>query len=863
MSSQKGCKFCIRHGLPVLPVRPAVVAMDDTLPHLPGSINVPVEAQGETAWTARLLREGFLYIWAESGKRWINYFVTSEGYYYPLPEHGDVPPDIVNGRVKPCITQPTELASASLITLPVKPAGIKNGVFWFCWSEVEWTAAVRKKHEDAVYRSQFMQRFDLDAWIKSGQAEQIMALSALTDTVAEYSSTGKHCGATKWSPSPWKVATLLEGTLIQQAADKLYPHKGAMILLQDPPAVLQDLSALIDYGLQKEVYQKPEYQRELALASAITGLKEAMIRQFERDYIEKSESEERNALYGPFGYTVNSDVDVSDNMYSSISDRKMKGVVARKWAEYEQYYDPEKVTAFQRQFNGMLKQYNDSIVSPRTEMYLEWIKSHSLLGYFEHNFDTKELKCGIEYVQTLNYCIAGMQDKVGVFRHFTGLLSGTPTDINNILARALVLNQDILAEKLSASTQGFSDWFALPWNGIADAFKDGIEKMRDSAAGVAGIFIGLLSGVLTRKITLALEGNTVYGCLVAMGALTNKALVPLEKTGRYKDFVSEVVNQLGKESGLVGRANKDSLRHYVRRELRRLKIDGLPMETTETKKFLVMVDIDKVHELAPLPPKERAIAVSQLLRTSADVEAQQFSRWQGAVQRGVRTAGEAMPFTLGVFSGILQVSALYISADIHNKKTLTGDQQEAHSRFWAGVLGLGSTTLGIIETGIKQFRLFANASSRLRVFSSEVFIKWVGYVGKTLGVVAGVITAGYDFYHAVDEFYKGHIGLFFAYGLSGFAGAWLAAAVIFAIPVIGTFIAVSILIGTSIYLAFQNRDSIQKWLVQCLWRRIPVNIYDSEEDQEKYSHRESVDLPVWPSVRMEMDELKLALGAEG
>lgn len=862
MSTQKGCKFCIRHGLPVLPIRPAIVANGDTLPHLPANIAVPVKAQGETAWTGRLLREGFLYIWAESGKRWINYFATSEGYYYPLPENGDVPPDIVNGKVKPCITQPEELASASLITLPVKPAGMKNGVFWLCWSEVEWTPAVRKKHESEAYRSQYMQRFDMDEWIKTGKAEQIIAITALTETVAEYSSKGKSSNATKWSRTPWKSATIFEGALIQQTAMKLSPHQGAMVVLQDPPAVLQDLSAIIDYELQEQVYQKKDYQRELALASAITGLKESMMRQFERDHIERSESEERNALYGPFGHTANSGVS-DNNIYAPFNDRKMKPEAARKWAEYEQYYDPAKVTDFQDKFNRILKQYNESVVSPRTEMYLEWMKGSVLLGYFKHNFDAEDLKSGIEYVQTLNYCIAGMQDKIGVFRHFNDLLSGTSTDVTNILARALILNQDVLAEKLMEATKGFSDWFAIPWNGVADAFKDSIEKMRDNAAGVVGILIGLLSGILTRKVTQALESNKVYSCLVAMGAMTNKALVPLEKTGTYKVFVSEVVTQLAKESGLESKANKDSLRHYVRQELRRLRVDGLPMEAEETKKFLVMVDIDKVHEMAALPPKERTIAVSKLLRTSADVEAQQFSRWQGAVARGVRKVGEAMPFTLGVFSGVLQVAALYISADIHDKKVLTADQTEAHGRFWAGVMGLGSTALGIIETGIKQFRLFANAASRLRIFSSETFLRWVGYAGKTLGVVAGVIAAGYDFYHALDEFNKGHIGLFVAYGMSGLASVWLAVAIVWAIPVIGTFIAVAILIGTAIYLAFQNRDSIQKWLVQCLWRIIPVDADYTIEDQNIYRQREVADLPIWPTMKMEMDELKLALGAEG
>jgi hypothetical protein len=57
------------------------------------------------------------------------------------------------------------------------------------------------------------------------------------------------------------------------------------------------------------------------------------------------------------------------------------------------------------------------------------------------------------------------------------------------------------------------------------------------------------------------------------------------------------------------------------------------------------------------------------------------------------------------------------------------------------VLGLGSTTLGIIETGIKQFRLFANAS-RLRVFSSETF--QMGWLRESIWRGGWGIAVGYD-----------------------------------------------------------------------------------------------------------------------
>jgi len=86
MSNAKGCQFCRRYGLPVLPVRPAVMEKGDRLPTPPGSITVAVE--GEADYAARLMRQGYLYILAERSQRWMNYYATGDGYFYPLPVSG-------------------------------------------------------------------------------------------------------------------------------------------------------------------------------------------------------------------------------------------------------------------------------------------------------------------------------------------------------------------------------------------------------------------------------------------------------------------------------------------------------------------------------------------------------------------------------------------------------------------------------------------------------------------------------------------------------------------------------------------------------------------------------------------------------
>ncbi|EPK7282852.1 hypothetical protein [Citrobacter farmeri] len=92
----------------------------------------------------------------------------------------------------------------------------------------------------------------MDAWINSGKAEQVIAISALGTTVVEYSSKAAASKVKVWSPAPWKTAKPMEGLNLIQATDKLYSGKGAMILLQDPVAAAQDISLLLNYELQKK-----------------------------------------------------------------------------------------------------------------------------------------------------------------------------------------------------------------------------------------------------------------------------------------------------------------------------------------------------------------------------------------------------------------------------------------------------------------------------------------------------------------------------------------------------------------------------------------------------------------------------------
>ncbi len=482
MSSQKGCKFCIRHGLPVLPVRPAVMAMDDILPVLPSDISVPVTAQGETAYTVRLLREGFLNIWSESGARWINYYVTSDGYYYPVPENGDVPPDIIAGIRKPCITQPEELATASLITLPVKPAGMKNGVFWFSWSEVEWTAATRRKHEDAAYRSQYMQRFDMDTWLNSGQGKQTLPISELVSAVAEYSPKAVSGDHKTWTSAPFKNVKPQSGQNLIQVAESLYAGKGVILVLSDPVAVTQDISTLSNIRLDKAFAQNPKYTRGLALSSALFSLKVVLCTQFERDQLTLDENVEKQAQSGiavKAGVMLPTMASAQQSILHNHNNISLPQQASIYWSQYEKYIDRTKEQAFLKEYNDALTAYDQCVISSMVEMYLTWLKSRALLNYLDGNFDQEDINSGALFIQTVMYCVQNMQDKADVSSWLVEQLSQGSVGDNNILLRAAVMNNSQWMQQVNSVTQENNDYGDIPWGKIIDIYK----SVTDSAIG--------------------------------------------------------------------------------------------------------------------------------------------------------------------------------------------------------------------------------------------------------------------------------------------------------------------------------------------------------------------------------------------
>lgn len=876
-NESQGCSFCIRRGFPILLARPAIMSQHDILPVMPKSIHVPVEAQGETAYTLRLLRSGYLNIWDELGNSWINYYITDGGFYYPIPESGEAPDDVISGETKPCVNNPEELAKASLITLPIMPSGMKNGLFWFAWSEVKWTESIRKQFKDKSHREQYMQPFDMDAWLNSQNTEQTLPLAQLENTIAEYHQHAQKSQMRGWSTS--LLSRALDGfitysyriqtqifiptasgnkieTVVQSPDDQLDP-RGAVFVLQDPTGILKDLPTLIQYELDRNVYNRPDIERKVALYGAISGLKAGMRTDFERAYTAETEFNDKRARGGVFEYLHVRNKPAVETIYTPVRDQHMSAAADANWAKYQQYYYADAVDDFRLKFQKILTEYNQRVVSPRTKLYLDWFQSSTLQHYFQQYFDPNDLLSGIAYTAIVSYCITNMSDKKGSMDFFHQSLLNSLSDPSNILGRALVLNQAVLAEKINEATAQQSievlelPWstidknisvskITLPWSGLANAFAKVIEPQSLASQSVIAIYLGRLATSTMKAFDSTISSPKVYAFAVAIAAFQNKEIVRIHKKAKFGHFAKKVSDALIRLSDNNNALNESEINRLVHEELKRLRVSGLPMNKNKILDYWVDIDTRELDRVKQLPPKQQERALTKLLRLFSETEAINYAQYRTSMTSG--TGKSAMVVSAGGLSVILQSLALFHSADLSDKKTLSEDQFEAHSRFLSGVAGIISGTIGVLDESVQRFVL-------LRSFKNITAYNTLKTFGVRVGVGAGIVAITFDIFHLFDEVGKKNYGLAFAYFLSGASGIWLIlAALVSTIPVFGTVIAVLIALGTAIFIAYEGQDNIQKWLEKCWWRRVPKHI-----PVDKWPE-------IYPSMWMEMEQFKRAIG---
>ena len=188
MTQQKKCENCEKTGLPILPVRYAVLPKNAHV-KLPAGVTgkgMTDIALHEHQYGLRTLREGWVFLFYELGARgrhyWEAYRVTPDGRLWKQ----DYPPPR-DPRTDPACAKKGIAVQMDMIAIE-QPH--KCGKVWVAFSEHAWDPETFKQYAgDAALRAQRMQMIEPAQWIGSGtdsSGHAVVATQASIDDVVEY-----------------------------------------------------------------------------------------------------------------------------------------------------------------------------------------------------------------------------------------------------------------------------------------------------------------------------------------------------------------------------------------------------------------------------------------------------------------------------------------------------------------------------------------------------------------------------------------------------------------------------------------------------------------------------------------------------
>jgi hypothetical protein len=391
------------------------------------------------------------------------------------------------------------------------------------------------------------------------------------------------------------------------------------------------------------------------------------------------------------------------------------------------------------------------------------------------------------------------------------------------------IGSDQFAAKVTAAAGAPFDARTPGWENVGNWFKEAFAAVDKAAyetwlagkgpADVTARFFVQITGPLIRFIAPQLDQPSLGAktALLAMGISSNVQIVPVDVVGSKKAFREALVRQLIKSTGQ--KFNSNQLKKAVADELRRLQIEGVPMEGQTRQRWLLAVNDQTAKQIAAdmpagLSASQRAQRIAAAITTPEALE--------GATSQSVLRTVFGMEARLGVLTAALQCISLS-KAMADEEKHMAHETQEVKWKLRAAWMGLAGTiveTMSVAAGKMPALTLRAAqgiTAARLTLTAANV-LKWAG---RAAGAVAGAIVAIADVAHAVEEFNQRNLGMFGLYLSSAAVGGVLAIGVAFGLVTGGVAIVLFIvLVALAVLIELFKDNKIQDWLERTLWGNI-------------------------------------------
>lgn len=523
------CDQCKSTGLPLLPVRYAVVPKD-VKPALPGWASgervKDVALAEDFTYALRTMREGYLYLFysknARGSNQWECYTVWADGCLHKQADTElTVPPFAPTFQ---CSREGHNQLGMHYFVIE-KPE--KCGTTWIAFSDHKWSKeTVAEYQQNAKLREARMQKIE-PAVMATGtkQAHGAIAEAAILNGVLEYppdfdvsllpyETLAKPFSQEDGSYEASRLNKLstryplnlrkgeAESTVkhMKQRGKEATPH---VLALWDAIGIVHELNGfrndaagwLNKYGDEREL--------QITALNAIEGTKKALEKK-----LQDSMSQHQNRVMGrgafqdtmrvkpnPRGwpetarwepFTAREDIlKHGPGMgYVVLPQEHIDKSIAQTWEKYEAKLDKTALDTFRKHWDKLTTQA-DSIIDRRTQALVNWLEAKAFIDSLE-DFSPKNIEDGVMFEDAIGDAIFGIgSSKTGQKKIDAWVKEAKASIKGNLLWRAVALNQkegiaevDAALKHASAGIDvGLSaaSWAAVTkdvkWNKLGDLYK--------------------------------------------------------------------------------------------------------------------------------------------------------------------------------------------------------------------------------------------------------------------------------------------------------------------------------------------------------------------------------------------------------
>ncbi|MCH7390269.1 T6SS effector BTH_I2691 family protein [Acinetobacter dispersus] len=821
------CKRCQKEGLPLFISRFSVgrgsairspIATPAGYPELPAS---------SCYYTLRNLRSGYLYIYDSLDNSIKAYSLTSGGLATLInASEAQATTEAFKEQHTACMQQGQKFANAALITVP-RPT-VARSIF-ISYSEYKWTQAVLNAHKGASAAAVEKRRHMTEVKI-GGNTASSLPIQRLQNSVNEYSLTN----AQGQQSFAWSTRGFLElkGSTpkIINEANRLAPGKGLVIAINDPVALMSDISALLDelgriwqqahrhpltvYGeiesLKTAVQMDAANNAALNFDQARSAITEETTEQI---FVPALGSYIDTPTIAVTGYRNKEDLPPLTPQQLQQLRNRISASQQSAWARYQrEFSSPTAPDNWKKDFDAKAVDYQKRFIEPLAKAHLAWFKSNTLFYYMRANFDSSLIQSGMEYSTTVMALVGNTQMLPENFTYYCQLLKGDIKHAANYLCRGLLFNQQAALNQVQSKLADFdfmSGSTKHAWSGLIFGVTQSIDLAIVGRATILEGFVKAISAPVSQVIKEAVDGaSAAYKVPLLLGAHYQRPVVRVEVNGTKLEYTKFITQEILKASGK--KINSDDLKRAVKLQLLQLEAAGVvDLKSRNRSAFALVVDINELNNVNyNTPNSQRAPAMASSIRSAQDVSELRFKDYSKAV-----STNKKMSFGAGLFAATLQGIAIFSMYQDMMKATPT-QLLETSTKFVAGIVAGVASVLDVMERRFEAVMKTAlDDATKVKSGLKMNICKFLKIPGL---IAAAVVFAAWDIKSGIDARGKGNETLSTLYFSSAALG--LASTVAFLIggalmTGVGIVLVIA-MIAVAFAINYFSSNALQDWIRQ-------------------------------------------------